>query len=103
MAPRAGQGVRCTRRRDRGVVSSQAEGGHVLPAAMITITTSGRLAVIVLTLVGTLLALPLPAQAQQAGQLTGSIADQTGGALAGASVTVRGAVSREGRSDAAGR
>jgi iron complex outermembrane receptor protein len=42
-------------------------------------------------------------QAQQAGHLVGSIDDQTGGALVGASVTVRGAVSREGRTDTSGR
>ena len=45
---------------------------------------------------------PVPARAQETGELSGSIYDQTGGALAGVRITVRGIESREGKSSAFG-
>jgi outer membrane receptor protein involved in Fe transport len=67
------------------------------------ILRSSRVAMIVLSLAAMAFAMPVAAGAQAAGQLVGSIHDQTGGALGGASVMVRGAVNREGQSDPAGR
>jgi hypothetical protein len=67
------------------------------------IPRAAREAVIVLNLIAMIFAVAMPGHAQQSGQLAGAICDQTGGALVGASVTVRGAASREGKSDAAGR
>lgn len=67
------------------------------------IVTSARRAAIVLGVIVMTFVMAMTAHAQQPGQLAGSISDQTGGALVGASVTVRGAVSREARTDAAGR
>src|SRR5262245_13547860 len=43
-----------------------------------------------------------PARAQEAGGLVGSIYDQTGGALQGVAITVRGVASREGHTDVEG-
>jgi iron complex outermembrane recepter protein len=60
-------------------------------------------AIPVLSLIFMILPIPADARAQQAGQLAGSIHDQTGGALAGVTITVRGAAIREGQSDVAGR
>ncbi|HEU4692016.1 MAG TPA: TonB-dependent receptor [Vicinamibacterales bacterium] len=45
---------------------------------------------------------PVPASAQQRGELAGSIFDQTGGTLVGAQVTLRGADSREGHTNVRG-
>src|SRR4051794_26396635 len=67
------------------------------------ITIWAREAVIFLGVIVMSVAMAIAADAGQAGQLAGSIYDQTGGALVGVSVTVRGAVSGEGRSDAEGR
>ena len=44
-----------------------------------------------------------PVRAQQVARLVGSIYDQTGGTLAGATVTVTGAENREGHTSAAGQ
>src|SRR4051812_17053950 len=99
MSQRAGQGS--PRRRERDGSSIQSEAGQRDPRAMITICT--RQAVIFLGVIVMSVAIALAADAGQAGQLGGSIYDQTGGALVGALVTARGAVSREGRTDAAGR
>jgi iron complex outermembrane receptor protein len=48
-------------------------------------------------------ALAAPAWAQARGQLTGTVSDQTGGALAGVTILVRGVEPRETQTDAAGR
>ena len=67
------------------------------------IPRSAREAVIVVSVIVMTFAVTMTVHARQAGQLAGTVYDETGAALAGASITLRGAVSREGRSDAAGR
>jgi iron complex outermembrane receptor protein len=50
-----------------------------------------------------ILGFPARPNAQRPGQLSGAVYDQTGGALAGVTVAIRGAGNRETRTDAAGR
>src|SRR6185436_13704547 len=52
--------------------------------------------------VGVLLCTTATARAQQTGEVSGSIHDQTGAPLPVARVTVRGVIDRDGRSSAAG-
>jgi iron complex outermembrane receptor protein len=52
--------------------------------------------------VAALLVCPVPAVARQAAQMTGSVYDETGGALVGVTITLRGPVTRDVRTDADG-
>jgi iron complex outermembrane receptor protein len=68
---------------------------------MATVSVRLRHSTTVLVLL-TLVGLTAPAHAQQAGQISGSVRDQTGAPLPDVTVDVRGVTTRESRSDSAG-